>query len=85
VTGQDRIHDDPIARLEALDVLAGLLNKAPEFMPLDGGELDTVMELPPVNVQIRAANSRMAVLHQYLVGPDVRLGRVAHANVSIPI
>ena len=77
--------DDAIAGLEALHILADLPDDAPKLVAQNGGIGNPAVKLAAVDVQIGAADARTAGFHQHLIRPDVRIGRVADAYVSIVI
>ena len=85
MAGNDRIHDDAIADLEPFYILADFLDNTPKLVAQNRRIPDPAVKLAAVDVQIGAADARTTSFHQHLIRPNMRIGRVANAYVSIVI
>jgi hypothetical protein len=81
MTGNDRVYDDPVACFEAMHILPNLDDQAPELMPLHGGITNPILELAPIDVQVRAADPGSVRFQQHLIRIDLRFRHFSHAHI----
>jgi hypothetical protein len=74
-----------MARGNSPHILANLLNDSAKFVPRDGRVRDPIVKLAAVDVEIGTTDARVAGRDQHFVRSDARVGRVAHAYVSIVV